>query len=74
METKEKFLEDANGASSTNLMSFLSFTVAAIIALAGVFMANITLGDSLPFVITFLTYTFGAKTFKIGIEMLNKNK
>jgi len=74
METKQTVWEDDKGASSTNLMTFLSFLVAAVIALSGVFMEDIKLGDSLPFVIVFLTYTFGAKTFKKGIEVVESIK
>ena len=62
---KTGYFEDQPGVkSSTRLMAFLSLLAGLSIALSSVFVESITLGDSLPMVITLLSYSAGVKTFQ----------
>lgn len=50
--------------SSTRMNAFLALAIALGLSVAAVFMDDITLGDSLPFVGTLLGYSLGSKAFK----------
>ena len=66
------YFEDSKGnKSSTRLKTFLAAITALIIALSSVFLSQITLGDSLPLIITLLAYSAGEKSFQNALEMKN---
>ena len=66
------YFEDSKGnKSSTRLKTFLAAMTALIIALSSVFLSQITLGDSLPLIITLLAYSAGEKSFQNALEMKN---
>ena len=68
------FFEDNKGnKSSTRLKTFLAAITALIIALASVFLEQITLGDSLPMIITLLAYSASEKTFQYILETKSTN-
>lgn len=67
---KNGFFETASGdKSSTRLMTFMALCVGLIIALSAVFGSEITLGDALPFTVTLLGYSLGAKAFQNAMDM-----
>ena len=69
------FFDDGNGnKSSTRLITFLSAIIALLISVAGVFMDEVRLGESLPIIITLLSYSAGAKSFQLFIESKYYNK
>ena len=66
------YFEDSKGnKSSTRLKTFLAAMSALVIALSSVFLSQITLGDSLPLIITLLAYSAGEKSFQNALEMKN---
>ncbi len=66
------YFEDSKGnKSSTRLKTFLAAMTALVIALSSVFLSQITLGDSLPLIITLLAYSAGEKSFQNALEMKN---
>ncbi|MFA5417831.1 MAG: hypothetical protein WC341_05175 [Bacteroidales bacterium] len=72
-QNKSGFFEDAGGnKSSTRLKTFLSAITALIIALASVFFTQITLGESLPVIITLLAFSAGEKSFQCFLETKSK--
>ena len=66
---KQFFTDKTGKLSSTRLQFFLSCVAGLVIAISSVFLESVTLGDSLPMVITLLSYSLGAKIFG---ESLNK--
>ena len=63
------FFEDNNGnKSSTRLKTFLSAIIALCIALVGVFFNEISLGESLPVIITLLAFSSGEKSYQYFLE------
>ena len=59
------YFEEAPGRkSSTRLMCFLAAIGGITSGVASVFMANVTIGDALPMVITLLTFAAGTKVFQ----------
>lgn len=64
MERTGYFESQPGRKSSTRLMTFLALVAALIIAICSVFMTTISLGDSLPLVVTLLAYSLGAKSFQ----------
>ena len=72
---KVGFFESGEGRySMTRLMSFLSFSVASVLALLTVFVSSVTFGDSFPMIVTFLAYSVGAKSFDKVAVMFGKNE
>ena len=70
---KTGFFEDSPGVkSSTRLMAFLALLAALLIAISVVFIANVSIGDGLPLVITLLAYSAGVKTFQVFAENMGK--
>ncbi|MBC8319876.1 MAG: hypothetical protein H8E34_04060 [Bacteroidetes bacterium] len=69
MDNKSGFFDDDNGnKSSTRLVTFLSALTALFLAVAGVFIDEVTLSESLPIIITLLSYSAGAKSFQLFIK------
>lgn len=61
---KVGFLESSEGKRSLNrLLSLLAFLVAAILAVLTLVLNEVKFGDTFPFIITFLAYSVGTKTF-----------
>ena len=62
------FDEAPNVQSMSRLMTFLALVAAILLALISVLMDNVSLGDSLPLIITFLAYSAGQKIFGKAME------
>jgi len=66
---KVGFFEEAEGKkSSARLLTFIAGVSGVVIALASTFMSNVTLGDSMPMVMTLLSYAAGVKVFQKALE------
>jgi hypothetical protein len=63
------FEEKEGVVSSTRVMTFIAAIAGIFVAVASVFVQDITLGDALPMVITLLSYSFGAKIFSKFAEV-----
>lgn len=63
-ETTGYFEEKEGVKSSTRLMTFTAAMAAIFIAVASVFIKEVTIGDALPIVLTLLSYSLGAKVFQ----------
>jgi hypothetical protein len=69
------FFEDDNGnKSSTRLKTFLSALTALIIALASIIFNEVSLGESLPVIITLLAFSSGEKSYQYFIETKYKSQ
>jgi|ETNmetMinimDraft_26_1059896.scaffolds.fasta_scaffold16957_2 hypothetical protein len=63
------FFEDNNGnKSSTRLKTFLSAIAALFIALISVVFSEVSLGESLPVIITLLAFSSGEKSYQYFLE------
>jgi hypothetical protein len=71
---KSGFFEDAKGnKSSTRLKTFLAAITAMLIALASVFFQVVTVGESLPIIITLLAFSSGEKSYQSFLESKSKS-
>ena len=71
---KPGFLTDTEGnKSSTRLKTFLAAITAFIIALTSVFLKGISIGQSLPIIITLLTYSAGEKSYQNFLESKSRD-
>jgi len=69
------FFEDNNGnKSSTRLKTFLSAITALFIALISIFLNEVSLGESLPVIITLLAFSSGEKSYQYFLESKFKKK
>jgi hypothetical protein len=67
------FFEDENGnKSSTRLKTFISAIIAFIIAIADIFLSQISTSESLPIIFTLLAFSAGEKSFQYFIEYKSK--
>ena len=62
------FRDPQGNRSSTRVKTFLAALTALAIALASVFMQEITLADSLPLIIILLAFSSGEKSFQAYLE------
>ncbi len=62
------FRDPQGNKSSTRVKTFLAALTAFAIALVSVFVKEITPGDSLPVIITLLTFSSGEKSFQAYLE------
>lgn len=62
------FCDPQGNRSSTRVKTFLAALTAFAIALVSVFVKEITPGDSLPVIITLLTFSSGEKSFQAYLE------
>lgn len=62
------FSDPQGNRSSTRVKTFLAALTAFAIALVSVFVKEITPGDSLPVIITLLTFSSGEKSFQAYLE------
>ena len=63
------FFEDSNGnKSSTRLKTFLSAITALFIALISVLINEVSIGESLPVIITLLAFSSGEKSYQYLLE------
>lgn len=62
------FSDPQGNKSSTRVKTFLAALTAFAIALVSVFVKEITPGDSLPVIITLLTFSSGEKSFQAYLE------
>lgn len=70
---KSGYFEDANGnKSSTRLKTFLAAITAMIIALSSVFFKVVTVGESLPIIVTLLAFSSGEKSYQSFLESKSK--
>lgn len=71
--TQSGFFEDARGnKSSTRLKTFLAAITAMAIALSSVFFQVVTVGESLPIIITLLAFSSGEKSYQSFLESKTK--
>lgn len=69
------FFEDQNGnKSSTRLKTFLSAVIALCIALLCVVFNVVSIGESLPVIITLLAFSSGEKSFQYFLESKAKKQ
>lgn len=63
------FFEDNNGnKSSTRLKTFLSAVIAMCIAIVSIFFKEVSIGESLPVIITLLAFSAGEKSYQYFLE------
>ncbi len=63
------FFEDADGnKSSTRLKTFISAIIAILIAVVDLFIVQTSVSDSLPIIITLLSFSAGEKSFQYFFE------
>ncbi len=69
------FFEDNNGnKSSTRLKTFLSAIIALCIAIISVVLNEVSIGESLPVIITLLAFSSGEKSYQYFLESKAKKQ
>ena len=69
------FFEDNNGnKSSTRLKTFLSAIISLCIALLCVVFKGVSIGESLPVIITLLAFSSGEKSYQYFLESKAKKQ